>query len=236
MKALTTLLIFSILLNTTPSAAAPTEPELNVDVPEATVETLDAYGIYGADSAQEAEITAAMAVLADNGLTVPELRIYVHESNQGCRENQGLFGTGGDKHRVDICNFDESIIRHELVHAWEHHNMDDSTRQAFQDHIGLDNWNDHDQPHYSRGIEEAAYLIVWGMDDNPISRMSRNHYADDLTGYELLTGTASPRISHWNDEAGSAPSLRPLITPCAGSTSTYRIDSCPTLAEIRTRS
>ncbi len=214
MKALTTLLIFSILLNTTPSAAAPTEPELVVDSPQENVDALDAYGIYGAGSTEEAAIADAMAGLADNGLELPELRIYIHDSTTPCRDNLGLYGTGGDKKRIDICTFEKSILQHELVHAWEHHSVDDATRKAFQAHMGLDNWNDHGQPHYSRGIEEAAYLIVWGMNDSPISRMSSTHYADDLAGYELLTGNPSPRISHWDDEA-AAPRTRLVVEPTA---------------------
>ena len=98
---------------------------------------------------------------------LPALRIYVHDSTEPCRDNLGLYGTGGDKERIDICTFEESVLQHELVHAWEHHSVNDATRDAFQAHMGLDNWNNHDEPHYSRGIEEAAYLLVWGMEDGP---------------------------------------------------------------------
>jgi len=132
MKALATLIIFSILLTTAPTSAATTQPEAEPqNTPETaeneTIETVDAYGIYDADTNQEADLAEAMATFASAGLPLPELRIYFHSSDDACRGNHGLYGKGGDKHRVDFCTSVASVIRHELAHAWEHHNMADST-------------------------------------------------------------------------------------------------------------
>ena len=169
MKALATLIIFSILLTTAPTSAAPAQPDPESQDTADTVEALDAYGIYGADTNQEADLADAKAAFASAGMPLPELRIYFHSSDDACRGNHGLYGKGGDKHRVDFCTSFASVIRHELAHAWEHHNMTESTRQTFMEQANLSNWNDHDAPHPSRAIEQVAYLVSWGLDSKPLS-------------------------------------------------------------------
>ena len=160
-------------------------------------------GIHGADDAAEAEIMAAIERFVDAGLPLPELSIHVHESAQGCNGHQGLFGKGGDKHRIDICVVHPSVIRHELAHLWEHHNVDDATRQAFLDSTGLEAWNDQSAVHRSRGIEQAAYLVAWGIAPEPIQSMLRSFHGEDLANFELLTGEPSPRIAHSDDVVAS---------------------------------
>lgn len=165
---------------------------------------LDAYGIYGADSDEEAEIMAAMDMFSESKLALPPLRIYVHDGMDECGGNLGLFSRGGDMHRVDVCMPHVGLIRHELAHAWEYHNVDDSTRQAFMDRAGIDGWNDPEQPHPTRGVERAAFIIAWGSESQPIQMISGGHYAEDLARYELLIGSPSPRISHWGDTPSAA--------------------------------
>jgi len=216
MKALATLIIFSILLTTAPTSAATTQPEADPqNTPETaeneTIETVDAYGIYDADTNQEADLAEAMATFASAGLPLPELRIYFHSSDDACRGNHGLYGKGGDKHRVDFCTSVASVIRHELAHPWAHHNMADSTRESFMEQATLANWNDHDAPHPSRAIEQVAYLISWGLDSQPLQRITANQNKEDLDRFEQLTGIPSPRISHWADEAAAPRSIRPVV-------------------------
>ena len=216
MKALTTLIISSILLTTAPTSAAPAQPVPETqDTPETvendTVDTLDAYGTYGADATQAADLATAMDAFASAGMPLPELRIYFHSSDDACRGNHGLYGKGGDKHRVDFCTSVASVIRHELAHAWEHHNMAESTRETFMEQADLANWNDHDAPHPSRAIEQVAYLISWGLDSQPLQRITANQNSEDLDRFELLTGSQSPRIAHWDDEAASPRRTRPVV-------------------------
>ena len=216
MKALATLIIFSILLTTAPTSAATTQSGPAVQdtleiVEDEAAEAPDAYGIYGADANQAADLAEAKDAFAAAGLPLPELRIYFHSTDDACRGNHGLYGKGGDKHRVDFCTSVASVIRHELAHAWEHHNMADSTRQTFMEQAELSNWNDHDSPHPSRAIEQVAYLIEWGLDSQPLQRISANQNAEDLDRFELLTGDPSPRISHWAAEAAAPRITRPVV-------------------------
>jgi hypothetical protein len=156
----------------------------------------DRVGIYDADDALEREILDAVDRFTDAGLTLPELRIHVHESAEPCRGHMGLYNKGGDQHRIDLCQPYPEVITHELAHAWDYHNLDDATRQAFLDRAGLRVWSDQDVPHPARGVERAAYLISWALEDQPIQAISLGHYVEDLERYELLTGSPSPRIAH----------------------------------------
>ncbi len=201
MKALTTLSVLSITITVTVLAMtqqSSAAERLNTAAPYTA---LDAHWIFGADADQEADINAAIGAFNQAGLLLPQLRIYVHGSNGECDENLGLYGGGGDTHRIDICMAHPSVIRHELAHAWEHHNMTDATRRAFLLRTGLEVWNDQESSAPVRGMEQAAYLIAWGLDSRPIQRLLHSSNAEDLDLYELLTGSQSPRIAHWDSES-----------------------------------
>ena len=169
---------------------------------------LDPAGIYGADDELEQEILDAIDLYTNAGLGLPELRIYVHDSYEACDGNLGLYSKGGDQHRVDICEWDPKLISHELAHAWEYHNVDDATRQAYLDRARLKVWNSHDVPHPARGVERVAFVISWGVVDQPIQIMTKGHYTEELYQYELLTGMPSPRIAHL-DAAPQNPTQQP---------------------------
>ena len=112
----------------------------------------------------------------------------------------GRFRLHGDVHRVDICVVEQPLILHELAHAWEHHFVTDATREAFMAATDAPSWEDPNHAHKARGIEKAAYLVAWALEDAPLQRFSAGLYMDDLANYELLTGSPSPRIAHWADE------------------------------------
>ena len=164
--------------------------------------TEDAPGIYGADETFTAEIEQAMARYNDSGLTLPtELRIYVHDDRTGCQGHPGLFNQDYSGTRIDMCTTDGFILLHELAHAWEHHTMDDRTRQAFLDHTGLTVWNHADAEWAERGIELAANAIAWGLLDETLTDGEAAEYTEQLDRFEMLTGQASPR---WDGETVSA--------------------------------
>ena len=117
--------------------------------------TVDDYGIYGANDEARTVIADAIDRFAAAGLPLPQLRIYVHHTDQGCFGHQGLFTKGGDLHRIDLCDLDATI--HELAHAWEHHHLTDTTRQAFMNTFNIDTWNDNDTAHAHRGVEQVAF-------------------------------------------------------------------------------
>lgn len=185
------------------SRLAPIEAQLAMNtvrtIPERTVEPA---GIYGADDALEREIFSRIDRFAEAGLVLPDIRIYFHDSREGCRGHMGLYGKGGDQHRIDLCELYPEVVTHELAHAWEYHKLDDATREAYLRRADLSNWNDKDSPHPSRGVERVAYLISWGLEERPIQKINRRHYAEKLELYEFLTGRPSPRIAHL--EAGPA--------------------------------
>ncbi len=158
--------------------------------------TIDEPGIYGADDATEQQIHAIIDRFADASMDLPEIRIYVHDTQEPCNDNMGLYSKGGDQYRIDVCETYDAVITHELVHVWEYHTMTDATRQMFLDRIGFGTWNDGDTPHRSRGVEQVAYLVTWGLEADPIQAMTLNHHREDLDLFELLTGTTSPRIDH----------------------------------------
>lgn len=153
----------------------------------------DAPGIYGADAELTAEIESAMARFDSAGLTLPELRIYAHATNEGCQGHIGLFNGDQSGNRIDLCVRTEYLILHELAHAWEHHFMTESTREAFLDHTGLTTWNHIETDWDERGIEAAAQAIAWGLLDTPIT--NADAFPEELHQFELLTGIASPRVA-----------------------------------------
>lgn len=150
------------------------------------------YGIHGPAEA-EAIVLEAMELFETAGLELPPLRIHVHPTHEACNGNLGLYSKGGDLHRIDLCDLTPWLIVHELAHAWERHNVDDATRDAFMAATGAGTWNDHSQPHPARGVEQAADAIAWGLIGHDLSPHSA-HHADDLAHFEHLTGTTSPRI------------------------------------------
>ena len=221
------IIIISILIPTsvihneqTTDAAPPAEAATEVTdtaAEDITAEPeLDPHGIYGADPAFEVEIVETIAMFDRSGLTLPELRIYVHDSQEPCGDNLGLYSKGGDPHRIDVCNHSTRLVMHELAHVWEYHNMDDSTRRAFMERSGAKVWNDHSVVHPARGVEQVADAIKWGLDSAPIQSMSMNYYAEDLERFELLTGVASPRIAHLADEAHVARRFAATVTASSG--------------------
>jgi hypothetical protein len=81
--------------------------------------------------------------------------------------------------------------------------------------VKLRGWDSNPQPtdptvnHQVRAIEEAAWTIVWGVEEGLIQWMLRKHYAEQAAGYEIQTGSTSRRLAHWND-----PTPVTAATPC----------------------
>lgn len=171
-------------------AAEVTAPAVEVAAPAAEVAP---FGIHG-PAATHAVVEEAMELFESAGLTLPPLRIFVHATHEPCNGNLGLYSKGGDLHRIDLCDLTPWLIVHELAHAWERHNVDDETRDAFMAHTGAGTWNDHAQPHPARGVEQAADAIAWGLIGHDLQPQSAGHHAEDLAHFEHLTGTVSPRL------------------------------------------
>lgn len=121
----------------------------------------DRPGVYGADAEMVAKVRRDMDKFTAAGLVLPPLRIYVHDSKEGCKSHDGLFNGDGSGDRIDLCH--HLVLLHELAHAWEAHNVNDATRRAFMERTEVDVWNDHTVVHHLRGIEQAADVIATGV-------------------------------------------------------------------------
>lgn len=117
-------------------------------------------------------------------------------SVDGCDGNLGLFGSRGDPHRIDLCEANHAIIRHELIHAWERHEVTDEQRLEYLDLFGLTAWFDTAIPHDDRGVEHAANIVGWALQGRPLDALDELLLADLLEGYKILTGSRSPRLEH----------------------------------------
>jgi hypothetical protein len=70
---------------------------------------------------------------------------------------------------------------------------DDEARQGFLAFAELEVWFDPATPHRMRGIEHAADVISWGVDDQQFERCQVRSFPDLVAGYEILTGALPPR-------------------------------------------
>jgi hypothetical protein len=179
-------------------------PNITPHITEKDEELAIAPGIYGADAELEALIETAMERYHTAGLTLPALRIHVHDTSDGCNGASGLYSQLPPVDRIDLCTRLQATVLHELAHAWEHHTMSEDTRQTFLEHTGIEAWQSYgDVDWEDRGIEQAAQIIAWGLMDIQITNTDR--FLDELYQFELLTGTPSPRLP--NRDHRPAPHL-----------------------------
>lgn len=174
-----------------------------------TVLGRDRIVVTGGDGAVLQDIEAVVDRFEEAGLPLPAgLIVHIHATRDSCEGHMGLYGSGGDGLRVDLCEPHQAVIRHELAHAWERHNVDDETRRAFMDLFGLKAWNDHALSHPARGVEQAANLVSWALRDEPIQAISFGAYDDKLDACYLLTGRQSPRIADIAAPSSGQPPVR----------------------------
>lgn len=196
------LALASLGSQTTPPPAADTETsappraEVNTTPPitgQHDQTAIDPAGIYGADPQLTTVIQAAMDRFTTTGLILPALRIYVHDTSDGCKGASGLYSQKPPVHRIDLCTRLQATVLHELAHAWEHHTVSEDTRRTFLEHTGLEAWQSYGDVEWEdRGIEQAAQIIAWGLMDIQITNTER--FLDELYEFELLTGIPSPRL------------------------------------------
>jgi hypothetical protein len=153
----------------------------------------------GADVRWVDTIGWALARFDDAGLGAPRTEIHVWDQAQPqCLDRAGAFTVRGDETRVDLCStynpgdiatgIRRRVTLHELAHAWEHLNVDDTTRTTFMTHRGITTWNDDQTDHNSRGVEKAAYAISYALDLTPRPNN------DNTCGYTILTGKHIPSL------------------------------------------
>ena len=90
---------------------------------------------------------------------------------------------------------DKHLLLHEIAHAWLHDHLDPATRTEFTTLVNAPSWNDPEDPWKTRGVEWAAEILAWGLNDQPPPALPSigSPNCDLITdGYQTLTGTPPP--------------------------------------------
>jgi hypothetical protein len=168
----------------------------------------DAVIIHGGDAATASLIHRSVARFEQIGLALPALEFFVHDGGlTACEGHRGYWRHRPDRDRIDICVPGESLMLHELAHAWDHHAVDDASRDAFMALYPDEAWVDQSAAHEAQGIERFADAVTWGLEfrsDETGIVMSR-HGAEvrqhNIDTFVLITGAEPPRLT---DPTGSA--------------------------------
>ena len=149
--------------------------------------------IHGANAAEERAIDWSIRRYREAGLEgMPDLEVYVHPSNRGCRDGIGYYLAG----RIDLCTtassepYQRKFALHEMAHGWIETNVDGAVLDRFMRDRGIAAWNDPSFDWKQRGTEQAAEIVTWGLGEGEIAPLLPEIVdASTLTRmYELLTG------------------------------------------------
>jgi hypothetical protein len=152
-----------------------------------------------ADSRWNEAVIGAVDRFEAAGLGLFDVDVHVWsaaDSTARCHDNAGWFSPLTEGTRVEICldyqdtdlgtHLRDKLLLHEMAHAWIHTNAGDAIRDIFMASHGIEAWNDHTQPHNRRGAEIAANTMMYALHpDEPTN-------ADQICGYELITGHTTP--------------------------------------------
>jgi hypothetical protein len=183
--ALTSVLVSALLISGDRADAAPT-PGVAVEV--------DFDGLPG----DEERLEWALTRFRSAGMEFGDLFVSFESEPGACWGKRGLHTAAGRRHLVSICNPDRSershTVMHELAHVWVSDNVDDSTRIAFTEHVGLEVWNDLGIHWEQRATEHAAEILAWGAGDQPCWDRPNGAFGESsvraLTErFSLLTGS-----------------------------------------------
>jgi hypothetical protein len=177
----------SVLLTTA------TPPMSTIDDPFSGAPT-PTHVVHKSDERSREQISAADAAFRVAGLELPDLEIYIHENYAGCDGLAGQFNRDGSGLRVDFCSGNSFTVLHEFAHAWEYHNVDDTTRDALVEMHGLETWRSSEVPWEERGVEVAAETIAKGLLERAFPEWQCEELELLNRGFRLLTGRSSPRF------------------------------------------
>ncbi len=146
------------------------------------------------------------------GLGVPELRAIWYPPSPDCEGRAGLTFESDERydgsHTVVICASEDqmrddetasgwapSVLTsglHELAHVWMLDHLDDETRAAFLERVGLNVWRGSGETAWrDRGVEHAAFTIAWalaGTGDATFPLLPPPDCEELAVRFELLTG------------------------------------------------
>lgn len=139
----------------------------------------------------------ALSRFEARGLDLPPMTVTFQRARSSCSGFQGLWTSGEADMRVDICVGGEAkrkrILLHELAHAWLADHLGPDERDAFVARRGLQGWSGISIEREYQGIEHAAEIIVWGLDEQcvPSTWLASNyHDAERGDEFERLTHRA----------------------------------------------
>lgn len=141
----------------------------------------------------------ALGLFEEADMELPALEINHHgDDTAPCDGHDGLHRPGEGRSVIELCTDDvtfptQAMVIHELAHAWVNHNVDEDTRNAFQELRGNEHWHDYDAAAWhENGTEQAAEIVAWGLFDRPMSmsRITKNSCDELEAGYRTLTGAA----------------------------------------------
>jgi hypothetical protein len=145
---------------------------------------------------EAAELVAwARGRFATAGLEAPAVPVLVHDTDEPCGGYPAVFYGWDGGGEINVClggDHSPTVVRrvllHELSHAWEHENLDETDRQAFMDLRELDSWAD--APWYLRGSEHLAEVMAWGLMEDvlPVYTVLPNAPDDLHEAFVALTG------------------------------------------------
>jgi hypothetical protein len=152
--------------------------------------------LVGFNAVQAEEVMKAVGLFEEAGLVLPRLVITGSRDMQQCGGHPGLFRPHDDSSEVLICtpetsNWQRHVVLHELGHAWSKLNLTPESKAAFQAVRHYRYWQDYERATWAQnGIEQAAEIIAWGLNDQPAPKLGIDHSscAELRTGYIALTG------------------------------------------------
>lgn len=148
----------------------------------------------GATPARTAAVRATVELFSDSGLLLPDLEVRFYDRPDECRGHLGLFQAQFSPARILVCGDLAFILPHELAHAWDIANLDDSDRQQYVEAGGFETWDDQDAERDERGVEDAAFVIQQNLTAiNPA--LSSSTWEQRVGAFELLTGQLSPLLT-----------------------------------------
>ena len=147
----------------------------------------------------------------EGGLGPPELAAVWFPPNPDCVDEATGLAIGSDdryegEKTIVLCSDERELVwaagdsgwaiaailvgLHEFAHHWMREFLDDETRAAFTELLGLETWRDHAIAWDERAVERAAYTIAWGLAGNADARYRwvPTPACEELAArYEMLT-------------------------------------------------
>lgn len=155
-------------------------------------------------AAEEEAVASVRQMFEEAGFEFPDAEIRFHDDPAACRGFDGFYEKLDDHTAtVDVCydRHDQEaghiqrarMLWHELGHAYLEPRLDETTRTALLDLLGLETWNGGEWN--ERGGEYATEILIWAMKNGRYRINTLLQDLDDETlaaGYTLLTGLEAP--------------------------------------------